>query len=118
MLKILFASLSYSIAKTKEGYYHSNVHLILKLLGFEIKSEEETNIGRIDAVIRFVNTIYILEFKFQEKGNSAEIAMKQIKEKKYHEKYLIEKKNIIALGIGFSNELRNISDFKYEVIKE
>ena len=53
ILKSILASVSYLIAKTQEGFFHSNVHLILKLLGFEILSEETTNNGRIDAVIRF-----------------------------------------------------------------
>lgn len=118
ILKSLFASLSYSISKSKEGYYHSNVHLILKLLGFNIRSEEETNKGRIDALINFVNTIYIVEFKFSDKGDSSDKALRQILDKKYHEKYLIEKKKVIALGVSFSNEEKNISGFKSKVLKE
>ncbi|WP_395048002.1 PD-(D/E)XK nuclease domain-containing protein [Flavobacterium sp.] len=109
----ILASVSYAILKTKEGYLHSNIHLIIKLLGFDIISEEQTNIGRIDAVIRFSNIIYIFEFKL---GTSDE-ALKQIKEKKYYEKYIIERKEIIMVGVGFDNKERNIKDYKMEIYK-
>ncbi len=108
ILNSILASVSYAILKQKEGYLHSNIHLILKMLGFNIESEETTNIGRIDAVIRFSNAIYIMEFK---NGTSDE-ALNQIEEKKYHEKYVVERKPIIAIGVGFDNKKRNISDYK------
>lgn len=116
-LKSILASVSYSISKTKEGYYHSNVHLILKMLGFKILSEEETNIGRIDASIRFTNIIYIIEFKFDNAKDSSEQALQQIIDKKYHEKYLSEKIDIIGIGIGFKDEERNISGFSHKLLE-
>lgn len=108
ILNSILASVSYAILKQKEGYLHSNIHLILKMLGFNIQSEETTNIGRIDAVIRFSSLIYIIEFK----NGTSEDALKQIIEKKYHEKYVLERKSIIAIGVGFDNDKRNISDYK------
>lgn len=108
----ILASVSYSITKIHEGYLHSNIHLILKLLGFEIIAEEQTNVGRIDAVIRISNLIYIFEFKL---GSSDE-AMKQIKNKKYYEKFITEKKEIILVGVGFDTEKRNIGDYIFEII--
>lgn len=109
----ILASVSYPIIHTKEGYLHSNIHLILKLLGFEIVSEDVTNLGRIDAVIRLANLIYIIEFKL---GTGQE-AIDQIKEKKYYEKFVIEKKEIILVGVGFSNDNRNIEDYVSEIYK-
>jgi hypothetical protein len=113
-LKSILSSVSYAIAKTKEGYHHSNIHLILKLLGFEIISEEITNVGRIDAVIRFIDTIYILEFKFGGDEDLSKEALKQIKEKGYPEKFFVEKKEILAIGISFSEADRNINGFEVE----
>lgn len=117
-LKSILATVSYGISKTKEGYYHSNVHLILKLLGFNIISEEQTNIGRIDAVIRFTNTIYIIEFKFEKTSDSSQLALEQIKEKKYAEKYTIENKDVIGIGVSFSEQARNINGFCHEILNE
>jgi hypothetical protein len=113
-LKSIIASVSYSISKSKEGYHHSNIHLILKILGFEIISEEQTNVGRIDAVIRFLDTIYILEFKLSENENVSDIALSQIKEKNYPQKFFVEKKKIIGIGISFSEKDRNINGFQIE----
>jgi hypothetical protein len=118
ILTSIFASISYAIFKTKEGYYHSNAHVILKLLGFDIITEESTNRGRIDAVIRFSDTIYIFEFKFSESEDLSDKALNQIKEKGYHEKFILEKKEIIGVGISFSEELKNINGFKQETLNQ
>ncbi len=115
-LSSILSSVSYAIAKTKEGYHHSNIHLILKLLGFEIISEEITNVGRIDAVIRFIDTVYILEFKFGGTEDLSKEALTQIKEKGYPEKFHVEKKEIFAIGISFSEDTRNINGFEVEKV--
>lgn len=118
ILKSILASVSYAITKTLEGFFHSNVHLILKLLGFEIISEEMTNIGRIDATIRFSDIIYILEFKFGNDTDNSSEALQQIKDKKYAEKFFIENKEIIAIGISFCTKTKNINGCRYEKIEE
>ncbi|MBS1613954.1 MAG: PD-(D/E)XK nuclease domain-containing protein [Bacteroidetes bacterium] len=114
ILKSILSSVSYSINKTKEGYYHSNVHLTLKLLGFDILSEEETNNGRIDAVIRFSDSIYIFEFKFDEEIDSSDEALNQIKLKEYHSKFTIERVPIYGIGVSFCSIKRNINGYKSE----
>jgi hypothetical protein len=54
--------------------------------------------------------IYIIEFKVDDNGG----ALKQIKEKNYHQKYLARGKTIYLLGIDFSSEEKNISGFEWE----
>jgi hypothetical protein len=51
--------------------------------------------------------IYIMEFKV---GSERE-ALEQIKEMKYHKKYLGRGKEIILLGIGFDPGERNIGNY-------
>jgi hypothetical protein len=114
ILKSILASVSYAIAHAQEGFFHSNVHLILKLLGFEILSEEMTNIGRIDAVIRFSDKIYILEFKFNDNQDLSDEALQQIKGKEYALKFTVEKKDIYGIGISFGKNTKNINGFKTE----
>ena len=114
ILKSILASVSYAISKTQEGFYHSNVHLILKLLGFEIISEELTNNGRIDAVIRFSDKIFIIEFKFNKNEDLSNEALQQIKDKEYILKFIIENKDIFGIGISFSKDTRNINGFRTE----
>lgn len=114
ILKSILASVSYAITKTQEGFFHSNVHLILRLLGFEIISEEQTNIGRIDSVIRFSDVIYIVEFKFNKNVDLSNDALQQIKDKEYALKFTYEKKDIFGIGVSFSRDNRNINGFKFE----
>lgn len=113
-LKSILASVSYAIVRVYEGFFHSNVHLILKLLGFYIISEEQTNVGRIDAVIRFSQIIYILEFKFGTGDDNSSTALQQIRDNKYAEKFYVEGKQIIGIGISFDTESRNINGFVSE----
>lgn len=115
-LQQIFASISYAINKTSEGAYHSNLHLILKLLGFNIISEDETNIGRIDATIKLSDSIYIIEVKKSESKDESKIALNQIKTKKYHQKYMCDDKQIIGLGISFSTKERNINGYQYQIL--
>lgn len=111
LLKSIFASVSYDIfVEEREGYYHTIIYLILMLLGIVIKTEVETNQGRIDAVIETATYIYIMEFKL---GDPAE-AIQQINEKKYYEPFLSGAKEIKLIGVGFNPETRNIGNFIIE----
>jgi hypothetical protein len=114
-LKSLFASIPYNIFLNKEeAYYHSVIYLVLSLLGVNIDCEIQTNIGRIDAVIQLEDTIYIMEFKLE----SGQEAIEQIKEKKYHEKYLNLGKNVMLVGVGFGIEEKNIKEWKTETVRK
>ncbi len=110
-IKSLFASIPYHIfIGDREAYYHSIIYLILKLAGVDVRCEDPTNIGRIDAVLETGNKIYIMEFKM---GSEHE-ALEQIKKMKYYEKYLGSGKEIVILGAGFDLEQRNIGNYLLE----
>ena len=108
----IFADIPYEINKSKEGYFHSHLHLMLRLIGFEILSEVSTNIGRIDSVIELTKSIYIIEFKI---GTSNK-ALTQIAEKKYYQKYQTKNKRKIWIGVNCSVRERNI--INWEIKKE
>jgi hypothetical protein len=112
-IKTLFASISYNI-KIQESYFHCIMHVLLKLTDFIVESEIETNIGRIDLTIETPNIIYILELK---SDSSAENALKQIKDKKYYEKYFLSNKQVILVGANFDSHEKNIQDWISEFIK-
>lgn len=112
-VQAIFADIPYLINKSKEGYFHSHIHLLLKLIGFEILSEISTNIGRIDSVIELKKSIYIIEFKM----GSKESAIEQIKEMKYYQKYLSKNKRIFLIGVSCSEKERNIVDWIVEQLK-
>lgn len=112
LVQSVFASMSYSM-KITEGYFHSHIHILLTLLDFKIESEVETNIGRIDSVIETENYLHIIEFK----QNDSSIAIEQIREKKYYQKYLATKKKIILVGVAVDKSERNILDWQIQSYK-
>ena len=113
ILKVFFANIDYDLHIKNEKYYQTIFYIVFTLLGLRISAEVKTNTGRIDAVVKTDSHIYIFEFKL---FDTAKNAMKQIQEKKYYEKYLLEKKEIVLIGAGFDKETRNIKD-DYEIEK-
>jgi hypothetical protein len=112
-IKILFASIPYHIFIGERGaYYHTIIYLVLKINGAEVRCEDPTNPGRVDAVLETANKIYIMEFKVG-KGSEQE-ALDQIKERKYYEKYRGKGKDIVLMGTGFDPENRNIGNYLLE----
>ena len=114
--KSLFASIPYNLFINNkmyeyEGYYVSLFYAYLKALGIEIVGEDVTNRGRIDLTIKMPNSIIIIEFKVD--GSDA---LAQIKEKKYHEKYLDSKLPIYLVGIAFDTKDRNIALVEAEML--
>jgi len=112
-IKNIIASIPYQILENKEKVYHSHVYTILKTINNNTHSEISTNLGRIDTVMETPDTVYIFEFKMK----SAESGIKQIKTNRYAESYLNKSKDIILIGVKFSESDRNISDYKYEYFK-
>ena len=113
-LSTIYASIPYNeLVFNAENVWHASFLSMLTLMGAEIVAEEPTNVGRIDAVITCPKYIYIIEFKFNQ---SAEVAIAQIRSKKYWEKYLNKGKEIHLLGINFSTEQKNIAQWKDEIL--
>jgi hypothetical protein len=110
ILNSIFAGIPHTLFLPAEAYYHSIFYLVLKLLGFTILAEPLTSQGRIDALLELPDKIYIVEFKL----STAQIALAQIKKRRYDQPYRTSGKPIILLGIAFDKEKRVISDWKSE----
>jgi Predicted AAA-ATPase/PD-(D/E)XK nuclease superfamily len=119
LFKSIFADISNRLLKQYieedslvlwEAYYQTVIYLALSLTGSDIRCEVQTNRGYIDAVAETEKYIYVMEFKV---GKAAQ-AMLQIKEKRYHEKFLGKGKRVTLLGVGFDPEVRNIGDWQEE----
>jgi len=115
-LQSLYSDIPSSIfIKENEGYYHTVIFLILKLLKADIiEVEKSTNQGRVDAVVFTDKYIFIMEFKM----SSANMALKQIKEKKYFEPYLSDGRKIFNIGVAFDKKIRNIKDYKIKTVDD
>ena len=96
-----------------EGYYCSVFYAFFAALGLTMKAEENTNKGRIDFTIIMEKGIYIFEIKMD---SNPKDAIEQIRERKYHEKYLHVDKNIFLIGIEFDEKNRNISNFAVDTV--
>ncbi len=119
-LQTFFASIPYHwYTKNEldkyEGFYASLIYALFNGAGIKTIPEDTTNKGRIDLSVFIENKIYIIEFKIVDKPS--EDPLKQIKEKKYYEKYLSEYKEIYLVGIEFSEVERNIVGFLWEKVK-
>ena len=62
----------------------------------------------MDAVVQTPTHVYIIEFKLNQ---DAEIALAQIVEKQYAEKYRLSQKKIIGLGISFDTIKKAVKDW-------
>jgi hypothetical protein len=102
----------YQIFNTNEAYYHSLVHVVLTLSGHLVLSEVLTNKGRIDTVLETDDLVVIFEFKMD---SSPELALQQIHEKKYAERYAKSDKDLVLIGVNFDSAKRSISAYKVEI---
>ena len=100
----------------KVSYYASIFYSYFTALGLEVTAEDTTSKGQIDLTVRLDNNIYIIEFKVINKESSAGNALRQIKEKNYHEKFKQKGLTIYIIGVEFNKEDRNIAGFECEGI--
>jgi len=114
MLKIFFSNIPYDIQVRNEKYYQTIFYLIFTLIGLKIEVEAKTNIGRMDAIVQYQKNIFIFEFKL---NGTKEDALKQIKEKKYYEKFLGKNFQIKLIGVEFDKEEKNIGEWVVEELK-
>ncbi len=110
----IYASIPYALETHRdEAYFHTVFYLMVSASGISASSEVLTCEGRIDLVMEFADKVYIIEFKCNQ---SAAAAIEQIRDKKYAQKFMQTNKNIILMGIDFSTEKRNISEWKFEYL--
>ncbi len=116
-LQALFSSITVrQLEKVKEyeGFYHSIIYIVLKIVGIQIDCEIQSHFGTTDAVIKTDDYIYVFEFKM----GKAKSAIDQIKKKKYQNPYLSDKRDVFIVGFGFNKAKRNLVDFLVEEIKK
>ena len=113
-LKQIFLDLDYDIVISYEKHFQNIIYLIFQLLGFYIKVEYKTNIGRIDAIVLSGDNVYIFEFKI---NKDAKEAMKQIHEKEYYNRFVYQNKKIYLIGMNYDTQTKIIDDYLIEELK-
>jgi hypothetical protein len=106
ILQGVFKGLPYFLhEKYPEKFFHAAIHLLFTYLGIRIHSEVSISDGRIDSLVETDSHVYILEYKLDE---TAQVALEQIKQKKYYQAYWTKGKEVIGVGVNFSSATRNI----------
>ena len=103
------ASISNRLANKNERDFQTVFYLIFNLMGAYIRVEEDSAIGRADAVLHMPDTIYVMELKFDK---SAEEALQQIDDKGYLIPYNTEGKRLVKVGINYDSTRRTIGEWK------
>ena len=111
LLNDLLYGIPWQLHEKTERFYHLVLHVFFDYIGLNVHSEMNTSRGRADAVVEFDDKVYCLEFKLD---RTAEEALRQIKERGCLEKYRSSGKKLIAVGINFSSEKREIDDMLVE----
>ncbi len=93
-----------------ESHYHYTLYLIFRLLScYTTLTEKENSRGRADIIVETADYVYVFEFKLD--GTAAE-ALKQIEDKGYAEPYAADSRKLFKIGVGFSSEKKNITEWE------
>ena len=108
-LQSLFAGIPYDRNLMKyEHEWRDQIYIIFSLLGQRVSCEVHSAKGRADCIVETESFVYIFEFKVDQ---SAELALKQIEEKKYSSPYRSGLKKIYKVGVQFSSVNHNIENW-------
>ena len=110
-IKTFYASIPYQWEKDNknEHYYHALLYTLLVAFGADVRAEEPTAKGCSDITLLMPKGIYVMELKY---NDTADAALDQIDRKGYADKYAINGRPVTKVGIAFSSEERNITDWK------
>ena len=108
-LKAYLASISNRLSNKNERDFQTVFYLIFNLMGAHMRVEEDSAIGRADAVVYMPDAVFVFELKYD---GSAEEAFKQIDEKGYLIPYSADGKRLFKIGVNYDSNQRTISDWK------
>lgn len=109
---VFFANIPYDLHLKYEQYYQSILYVVFMMVGMDIEAEVETNDGRIDAVVKLSDHIFLFEFKLDK---SAKEALQQIKDNAYYQKYRLHAKTMTLVGANFNSKKRIVDDWASEL---
>jgi hypothetical protein len=107
----LLADSSYEIVGDAEKYFQNVFYLIFKILGFYAEVERNTSDGRMDAVVKTPQYIYVFEFKLDK---PAQEALDQINSKEYALPFSVDGRTLYKIGVSFSSETRKVAEWVKE----
>ena len=107
-LKAYLAGISNRLSNKNERDFQTVFYLIFNLMGAYMRVEEDSAVGRADAVVYMPDAVFVFELKYD---GSSEEAIKQIDDKGYLIPYSADGRRLYKIGVNFSSEQRTISDW-------
>ncbi len=100
-----------------EGYYAGMIYACFSAIGLDIIGEESSSLGRSDLVLLHDSQVFVLEFKMVQKADvetEAMVAIEQIRQGRYADKYRNRREKIHLLAVLFNSEDRNVMAMQVE----
>ena len=110
-LKAYLASISNRLSNKNERDFQTVFYLIFNLMGAYMRVEEDSAIGRADAVVHLPDAVFVFELKYD---GSAEDALRQIDDKGYLIPYSADGKRLYKIGVNYDSQQRTIGDWIIE----
>lgn len=107
-MQCFFEDFPYENALKKEKDFQNIMYCIAKMMGLQTKVELHSARGRADMAIETKDYVYVLEFKI---NKSPAEALAQIEEKGYAKPFEKDSRKVIKVGVEFSTETRNITNW-------
>ena len=111
LMQETFATIPYCSGANTEGHYQSMLVLALTLCGFKVGAEVRTSRGRLDAVLFAPGKLYLFELKID---GTAKEALAQIDEKQYAERFALDDRPKVKVGLTFSTATRTLGEWIIE----
>ena len=110
-LKVFFAGVPYMLNEHDEHHFHAMLYTLFVSFGADVVAEDLSAKGRADLTLKMPKGIYVIELKYD---HSADEALRQIDERGYARKYAMDGRPVTKVGLAFSREERNITEWKSE----
>jgi len=110
-IRTFFSSIPYADnVKDSEGHYQQLLFVVFSMMCQYTDVEVRTPQGRADLVMNARNKIYIIKVKIDK---NADFALDQINLKDYGERFLMQGKPVVKVGVNFDSEkTHNITEWK------
>jgi PAS domain-containing protein len=114
LLRGVFGGVPYWLhEKWPERFFHASIFLLFRYMCVRAHSEVCTSEGRMDCAVETLGRVYILEFKLDE---PAEVALEQIRQRRYYEAWWHLGKPVIGVGVELPSQRRNVERWVAEEI--
>ncbi|MGL4519976.1 MAG: ATP-binding protein [Phocaeicola sp.] len=107
-LQTFFATIPNTLQNKTEKHFQTALYILFSLMGQYVEAEVNTSMGRIDMVLQLTDAIYIFEFKVDK---SAQVAMEQIAERNYAQRYQLDERALYQIGANISTQTRTLDEW-------